>query len=84
MQVVRTLKKVQGQQIIIDLPDNFHAQEVEVIVIPYEELSVYQPNTTVVQDKLLGLFADETKLIDEVVESAMQSRTDDPLRYVDG
>jgi len=81
MQVVRTLKKVQGQQIVIDLPDNFHAQEVEVIVIPYEELSIYKPNTT--QDKLLGLFIDETKLIDEIVESVMQSRTNDPLRGID-
>ncbi len=81
MQALRTIKKVQGQQIIIDLPDNFHAQEVEVIVIPYEELSVYKPNTT--KDKLLGLFVDETKLIDEMVESIMQSRTDDPLRGID-
>ena len=37
MQIVRALKKVQDQQIIIDLPDNFYSQAVEVIVIPYKQ-----------------------------------------------
>ncbi len=36
MQVVRELKKIQGKQITIDLPDNFYAKEVEIIVIPYK------------------------------------------------
>ena len=31
-------------------------------------------------DKLLGLFADEAELIDNVIESAMKSRENDPLR----
>ena len=84
MQALRTIKKVQGQQIVIDLPDNFCSQEVEIIIIPCEELSVCQPNTTVIQDKLLGLFADETELIDKIVESAMKNRTNDLLRHVDG
>ncbi len=38
MQVVRQLKKVQDKQIIINLPDSFYAQEVEVIVIPYKKI----------------------------------------------
>lgn len=33
MQIVRKLQKVRDKQIVIDLPDNFYAQEVEVIVI---------------------------------------------------
>ena len=37
MQVVRELKKVNGRQITIDLPDSFYAQEVEIIVIPYKQ-----------------------------------------------
>jgi hypothetical protein len=38
MQIVRKLKKVRDKQIVIDLPDNFYAQEVEVIVIPYKRV----------------------------------------------
>ncbi|MCP4401492.1 MAG: hypothetical protein GY801_29870 [bacterium] len=38
MQVVRELKKIQGKQITIDLPDNFYAKEVEIIVIPYKRV----------------------------------------------
>jgi len=38
MQVVRQLKKVQDKQIIINLPESFYAQEVEVIVIPYKKM----------------------------------------------
>ena len=37
MQVVRTLQKVTGRQVIIDLPENFYAKEVEIIVIPYQQ-----------------------------------------------
>lgn len=33
---------------------------------------------------IIGLFADEPELIDEVCESAMQSRERDPLRLADG
>ena len=31
-------------------------------------------------DTMLGMFADEPELLDEVVESAMQARERDPLR----
>jgi len=31
-------------------------------------------------DKLLGLFADEPELVDNVTESVMQARENDPLR----
>ncbi len=37
MQIVRELKKVNGRQITIDVPDSFYAKEVEVIVIPYQK-----------------------------------------------
>lgn len=39
MQVMRALKKVEGKRITIELPDNFYATEVEVLVIPYEKSS---------------------------------------------
>ena len=32
-------------------------------------------------DKLLGLFADDADLIDQITESAMQTRQNQPLRY---
>jgi len=37
MQIVRALKKVHNQQIVIDLPAHFYAQEVEIIVIPFKK-----------------------------------------------
>ena len=40
LQVIKEIKPVQGNQIIIDLPKNFFAQQVEVIVIPYQIRSV--------------------------------------------
>jgi hypothetical protein len=37
MQIVRELKKVSDRRIIINLPESFYAQEVEIIVIPYKK-----------------------------------------------
>ena len=35
-------------------------------------------------DTVLGMFADEPELLDEVVEAAMQARERDPLRQAGG
>jgi hypothetical protein len=37
-----------------------------------------------VGDPLLGMFASEPELLDQVVESAMQAREEHPLRAFDG
>jgi hypothetical protein len=37
MQIIKEFKKVSDRRIIIDLPDNFYAKEVEIIVIPYKK-----------------------------------------------
>ncbi len=42
MQVVRTLQKVTGSQVTIDLPESFYAKEVEIIVIPYQQSSFHE------------------------------------------
>jgi hypothetical protein len=44
MEAVREIKKVTGKQITIELPNNFAATEVEVIVIPYEPFSLVKDN----------------------------------------
>lgn len=41
-------------------------------------------DTTKNEDRILGMFADEPELLDEVVQSAMQARERDPLRYGHG
>ncbi|KHD05225.1 hypothetical protein PN36_25690 [Candidatus Thiomargarita nelsonii] len=41
-------------------------------------------SSSVGNNPLLGLFANEAELIDEINESAMQARENDPLRYSDG
>lgn len=44
MQAIREVKKVTGNKITIDLPKNFSAKEVEVIVIPYERIPMLDKN----------------------------------------
>ena len=39
MHVIKTVKPVQDHQVIIDLPYDFLAQEVEVFIIPYQPIS---------------------------------------------
>ena len=45
-----------------------------------EALERFQQTTTPVRPSLLGLFADEPDLMDEVVEAAMKARETRPLR----
>ncbi len=40
MHVIRQIQTVQGNQIIIDLPKDYLAQQVEVILIPYQSHSL--------------------------------------------
>ncbi len=52
-----------------------HKSEAEVAV---EAIQAYlEPST---KDGLLGLFADEPELIDQITEEAMQNRENTPLR----
>ena len=45
MQIIREIKKVSGKKITIDLPDNFSAEEVEIIIIPCKKvLHVHDEN----------------------------------------
>lgn len=53
-------------------------------VIPSSWANSDSISSTVAKNKLLGLFAHEAELIDEVNESAMQARENDPLRCIDG
>jgi hypothetical protein len=58
------------------------------VMIPDDELPVKKPELskpfeTVKKDKLLGLFADEADLIDQITADAMQARSQQPLRYFD-
>jgi hypothetical protein len=38
MQLLRELRKVTGNQITIDLPANFYAKQVEILIIPYQKM----------------------------------------------
>ena len=63
-------------------------QPVTVIVTFLEEVDHKIPssptNQSITDNKLLGLFAHEAELIDEITESAMQTRENGSLRYSDG
>jgi hypothetical protein len=54
------------------------------IVTPKSRASYKSISSTVANDKLLGLFAHDAELIDEITESAMHARENDPLRCSDG
>jgi len=54
------------------------------IVTPKNRANYKSISSTVVNDKLLGLFVYEAELIDEITESAMQARENEPLRCSDG
>ncbi|MDM8561047.1 hypothetical protein [Candidatus Parabeggiatoa sp. HSG14] len=53
-------------------------------ISPSNKASYKSISSTIVNDKLLGLFAHEAELIDEITESAMQARENNPLRCSDG
>jgi len=63
-------------------------QLVTVIVTFLEEVDHKIPsspiNSSIADNKLLGLFAHETELIDEITELAMQARENSSLRCSDG
>lgn len=54
MSIVREFKPVVGKQITIHLPDNFSAQQVEVIVIPYDKGALAE-NTQAWQQDFLSV-----------------------------
>ncbi|MBN2514073.1 MAG: hypothetical protein JXB18_14135 [Sedimentisphaerales bacterium] len=39
MHVIKAIKPVRGHQVVIDLSENFLAQQVEIIVIPYQPVA---------------------------------------------
>ena len=45
-----------------------------------EKFEVYEAS----KDQLLGMFADEPELIDQVIENTMEAREDHPLRQLNG
>lgn len=49
-QVFKTLKHVKDHQVIIDLPSDFSAQDVEVIIIPRQPLISHHEQTTWQED----------------------------------
>jgi len=76
-----------GEDGIILLPDNMKKLRTHRVKFMLLDLgkSVSDPSCGCKrpdeeEDRLLGLFSDESELIDEITESAMKSREKDPLR----
>ena len=53
----------------------------ESLLATLKELRLIAKNM-VPEDRLLGLFADDSELLDQVTESAMRARENDPLRVL--
>jgi len=51
MIAIRQIKEVKSGSITIDLPSNFHAKQVEIIILPIEEKPIEEQT---VQDLLLS------------------------------
>jgi len=64
MIAIREIKKPINQQIIIDLPDDFNASEVEVIIIPLENEK--EPEKL----RIFGVGKDHMKINESFYESA--------------
>jgi len=65
MIAIREIKKPINQQIIIDLPDDFNASEVEVIIIPLEN------EIETEKIRIFGVGKDHMKINDSFYESAV-------------
>ncbi|MBI5633135.1 MAG: hypothetical protein HZA15_06625 [Nitrospirae bacterium] len=69
MQAIREIKSVKGKKIIIDLPEDFRDQKVEVIVLPFAEETEKKRN-------LNSLLMDGPTLTDEEIRQFMTVRED--------
>jgi len=71
------------------IPRQWRQRPIKVLVIiqddelPVKNPELSKPLETVKKDKLLGLFADEAELIDQITADAMQACENYPLRYFD-
>jgi hypothetical protein len=64
-----------------DIDIEYKFDSVEATESLLEKLNeIKMKSESVKLDKLLGLFANEVELIDNVIESAMKARENDPLR----
>ena len=71
--------------ITIKVPQNIQVEyeidAIDVVEGLLEQLKCVKPRReSEERDVLLGLFADNAELLDEITESAMQARERDPLR----
>ncbi len=71
------------QVTLASIPERIHMIELilQSLKQDMQQISAQKPISSTT-DKLLGLFADEANLIDEITESAMHARERDPLRVV--
>ncbi len=71
-------------ELVTHAPLTERLQLIEVILQSLKHdispITVENNKNTAKSDQLLGLFADEIELIDQITESAMQARERDPLR----
>ena len=88
MQVKQEIKKVGVAKMGIitikvpkDINIEYKVESVEATENLLEKLNGMKMKSESVElDKLLGLFADESELLDNVTELAMKARENDPLR----
>lgn len=62
-----------------DIEVEYKLEELKTVEQLLERLKQLQPD--VVENELVGLFADEFELVDNIIESAMQAREKYPLRF---
>ncbi len=68
-----------------DINEKYDIKSIEASIELLEKLKNSKPETEVnSNDSLLGLFENESEIIDGITESAMQSREKDSLRLNNG
>ena len=69
MEAIRKIVKVQDHKVTVELPIDFTANEVEVIVLPIENNNKFKlneaPTRYEVMQKMKGIFKDSTYIVKE-------------------
>jgi hypothetical protein len=79
MEAIRQIREAESQDLLLKLPAEFVRKRLEIIILPVDNAPI-EGEQVQHPDLVLGLFAEESDVLDQITESAMQAREHYPLR----